>query len=134
VRAVLQQQVDELRARQVSWDAIGKALGHLAPSGVGALLLARFSQTICAIERGFATPLLGILRTSLGVASGDAGSAESCRGLRVQRRRGVPVGLRVMPRWGDAMRHRVSGGRSASVWRGRKASGGKSPADRRRAA
>jgi ATP-dependent protease Clp ATPase subunit len=27
VRAVLQQQVEELRARQVSWDAIGKALG-----------------------------------------------------------------------------------------------------------
>ncbi len=27
VRTVLQQQVDELRARQVSWEAIGKALG-----------------------------------------------------------------------------------------------------------
>lgn len=27
VRTVLQQEVDELRARQVSWDAIGKALG-----------------------------------------------------------------------------------------------------------
>jgi hypothetical protein len=46
VRAVLQQQVDELRARQVSWDAIGKALGHLAPSGVGALLLARLHRSV----------------------------------------------------------------------------------------
>jgi predicted TPR repeat methyltransferase len=27
VRTVLQRQVDEVRARQVSWDAIGKALG-----------------------------------------------------------------------------------------------------------
>jgi hypothetical protein len=27
VRTVLQREVDELRARQVSWDAIGKALG-----------------------------------------------------------------------------------------------------------
>jgi biotin operon repressor len=27
VRTVLQHEIDELRARQVSWDAIGKALG-----------------------------------------------------------------------------------------------------------
>jgi hypothetical protein len=39
--------------------------------------LVLFSQTIFAIVRGFAKPLLGILRTSLGVAPADARSVES---------------------------------------------------------
>src|SRR6516162_2891959 len=46
--------------------------------------------------------------------------------ISVRRIKRAPVGLRMMPR-GDAMRCRVSGGRSASACRGDKPRGGKSP-------
>ena len=51
--------------------------------------LARFSHIMFAGARGFAKRFVGVLRTSFGVAPGDAGSLESLPGLRVQRRSGL---------------------------------------------
>jgi dihydrofolate reductase len=51
-----------------------------------------------ACPRRFGKRRVGDLRTSFRVAPGDAGSLESLSVLRAQRRRGTPVGLRMMPR------------------------------------
>jgi hypothetical protein len=93
--------------------------------------LARFSHTIFSTKRGFAKRFVDVFRTSFRVAPRDARLVESSPVLRAQRRKRAPVGLRMVPR-GDAMRRRVSGGRSASVCRGRKARGGQSPDGRYR--
>jgi hypothetical protein len=53
-------------------------------------LLARISQTTLAIERGFAKRFVGVLRTSFGVASGDAVFLESLTSCGCSEEEGFP--------------------------------------------
>jgi Homeodomain-like domain len=122
----------------IIWAQRYHATGNIAPKPSGGSVsplegvgLERFSHTIFSTKRGFAKRFVDVLRTSFRVAPRDAGLLESLPVLRAQRKKGAPVGLRIMPR-GDAMRRRVSGGRSASVCRGHEARGGQSPDGRHR--